>query len=195
MNPDLRQKVLLEQLKSYDDRMARPYIHLVDGGISDNLGLRALVDGLEAFGAALLVDTHRGRMPKDVLVVLVNAEVNPERGLELSAEKPSVVDTVDAVTNTQIALYNRETLAVVGEEMGKTEEELRRQGHDIRFYLAEVSFESLKQKSLKSFFNNLPTSLELDDAEVDLLIGAGGELLRKVPGYRAFLAANTGGKE
>ncbi|MBM4332009.1 MAG: patatin-like phospholipase family protein [Deltaproteobacteria bacterium] len=34
------------QLKSYMDAERKPYIHLVDGGIADNLGLRAAIDRL-----------------------------------------------------------------------------------------------------------------------------------------------------
>jgi hypothetical protein len=54
-----------------------------------------------------------------------------------------------------------------------------------------VSFESLEEKGLKSFFNNLPTSLELSDRDVDVLIGTGRDLLRKSPEFRQFLSANS----
>jgi hypothetical protein len=40
--------------------------------------------------------------------------------------------------------------------------------------------------------NNLPTSLELSDQDVDMLIGAASDLLRRQPGYRDFLLANHG---
>jgi len=70
------------------------------------------------------------------------------------------------------------------------ESELRQRGQDLKFYLAEVSFGSLEEKSLKSFFNNLPTSLELSESEVNMLISTGRRLLRRAPEYRAFLDAN-----
>ncbi len=37
---------------------------------------------------------------------------------------------------------------------------------EIKFHLAELSFESLEERSLKSFFNNPPTSLERSASEV-----------------------------
>lgn len=186
-----RQRGLSERANSYRDRAARRYIHLVDGGIADNLGLRALIDRLDVVGADMFI-RNQTRIPKDVLIILVNAEVKPERSIELSAEKPSVVDTVDAFSNAQIALYNRESQALMAREIQETQAALSERGYDLKFHLAEVSFESLEEKSLKSHFNNLPTSLELSGSDVDLLIRTGRTLLRNAPDYRAFLVANAG---
>lgn len=188
-HPTGRQTDLSKRLNAYADRAARQYLHLVDGGIVDNLGLRALIDRMDAAGPDLFTQ-NQVRVPKDVLIIMVNAEVRPERSIELSAGKPSVLDTVDAFSHVQIALYNQETKLLIGEKVREMESELRRRGHDVRFYLAEVSFESLEEQNLKSFFNNLPTSLELSESEVNVLIGAGRRLLRQAPEYRAFVQAN-----
>lgn len=56
--------------------------------------------------------------------------------------------------------------------------------------MAEVSFESIRLKSLKSRLNSLPTSLELSGRDVDILIDTGRTLLRQQPGYRDFLTVN-----
>ena len=183
-----RQTELRQRVNAYADRQVRPYIHLVDGGIADNLGLRALIDRIDAAGPDLFLQ-NLSRIPKDVLIVVVNAEVNPESSIEQSAAKPSVLDTVDAFSNAQIALYNQETQLLIGQKLQEMERGMRSRGHEVKFYLAEVSFESLEEKSAKSFFNNLPTSLELSDSDVDVLIRAGRDLLRKSPDYRAFLTA------
>lgn len=185
-----RQTELRQRVNAYADSQARPYIHLVDGGIADNLGLRALIDRIDAAGPELFVQNLR-RVPRDVLIVMVNAEVKPERSIELSAAKPSVLDTVDAFSNAQIALYNQETELLIAQKLREVEAALRSRGHAVKFYLAKVSFESLEEKGLKSFFNNLPTSLELSDGEVDVLIKTGRSLLRKSPEFREFLAANS----
>src|SRR5690606_1960545 len=42
--------VLRSTLESYRNRNERPYIHLVDGGITDNLGVRAVMDRLITLG-------------------------------------------------------------------------------------------------------------------------------------------------
>ena len=41
---DLRMTLLLDELESYSDKDKRKYAHFVDGGITDNLGLRAVYE-------------------------------------------------------------------------------------------------------------------------------------------------------
>ena len=69
---------------------------------------------------------------------------------------------------------------------------MQERGHNVSIYNAEVTFESIKTQTLKSYFNNLPTSLELSDHEVDMLIGAGRDLLRNELQFKNFLEANAG---
>lgn len=187
-NPRVQE--LKERIRSYANRKGHPYIHLVDGGIADNLGLRALADRIETIGSGFLFSNPR-QMPKDVLVISVNAAVTPERGIDQSAAKPSVVDTIDAFSDVQMSLYNSETKLLVANKLAELENKLRDRGHNVKIYNVEVSFDSIQTESLKSYFNNLPTSLELSDHEVDMLIGAGRDLLRKAPEYRQFLEANA----
>lgn len=44
------QNMLVEGLLSYRNAQERPYIHLIDGGIADNLGLRSMIDRIEGLG-------------------------------------------------------------------------------------------------------------------------------------------------
>jgi NTE family protein len=66
------QATLLEGLKSYRDVENRKYIHLVDSGIADNLGLRTLIDRVEGLGEKRfpILQEHGVR---NILIVLVNA--------------------------------------------------------------------------------------------------------------------------
>ena len=103
-----------------------------------------------------------------------------------------MVDTLDAFSDVQMSLYNEETKLLLAKKLKDFETEMRKRGHEVSTHVAEVSFESIQAKTLKSYFNNLPTSLELSNNEVDMLIDAGRTLLRKEPGYRQFLERNGG---
>ena len=58
MNPGTRSRPAgralqrLKEMQSFEDSANRPYLHLVDGGISDNLGMRALLETLEELEAS-----------------------------------------------------------------------------------------------------------------------------------------------
>lgn len=188
-SPSIRE--LKEQVNSYTNQKAHPYIHLVDGGVADNLGLRALTDRIDTIGSGFLF-SHPGRMPKDVLVISVNAQVTPVPGIDHSAAEPSVGDTINAFTDVQMSRFDTDTKLLLANKLNDLKKAMQKQGHNVRIYNTEVTFQSLKTQTLKSYFNNLPTSLELSDHEVDMLIAAGRELLRNEPRFKNFLEANNG---
>ncbi|MDD1650667.1 MAG: patatin-like phospholipase family protein [Methylococcaceae bacterium] len=190
---DPRTRRLKERVNSYLDRKARPYIHLVDGGIVDNLGLRALADRIKTQGSGFFLQNGKP-IPKDVLVITVNAQVKPERSMDISANKPSVSDTINAMSDAQMSLYNDETKLLLQNKLDELKDEVNAQGLDVKFHTAEVSFDSVEAKTMKSFLNSLPTSLELSDQDVDILIDTAAQLLRRSPGYRKFLELNGGNR-
>ncbi|MEH6582093.1 MAG: patatin-like phospholipase family protein [Halioglobus sp.] len=179
------QKQLAAGLKSYRDVEKRPYVHLVDGGIADNLGLRTITERFEVLNSVGIAQTME-RVPRSILIVLVNAEVKPEKSIDSSAKKPSVSDTMSAYTSAQMDRYNQETLDALREGADEFEKQAAALGTPTRVYFAEVGFKLAKNAQVNSFFNSLPTSLQLEEMEVDRLIGAGRMLLRHEPSFRAF---------
>ena len=185
------QEQLVEGLKSYRDFENRQYIHLVDGGIADNLGLRTMIDRAQGLGEKR-VQRRQGDLPKDVLIVLVNAETKPKRMIESTADKPSAGATMSAYISAQMSRYNQETLDAMRRTLEMIEENSKRAGTPVRVHFAEVSFDDIQVKEVSAFFNSTPTTLELADEEIDRLIASGRMLLRKDPEYQAFTEARNG---
>ena len=75
-----RQFYLVNNISVYLDAEKKPYIHLVDGGVADNLGLRAILDRVILKGSVWesIKGTPREKVQKVVLIV-VNAETEPDR--------------------------------------------------------------------------------------------------------------------
>ncbi len=186
------EQAILDRYNMAQDTSVNPYLHLVDGGISDNLGLRAILDRVIAMGGIVNRYDSFVHPPKDILVLLVNAAVAPKKSFSQSPIKPSISETVDALSSTQIALYNEETIIRVKEKIKEYEITLAEFGHPVRFYFVELNFKSFTSPSIKDFFNNLPTSLELSKGQVNALILGGRKLLRENPEYQQFLKANNG---
>jgi NTE family protein len=186
-------KQILDSVLSYRDYENRPYIHLVDGGISDNLGLRAVTERVETLGDEILQVIATSR-PENILVILVNAATNPERSIEHSASKPSIADTISAVTNAQISRNSAETQNKITARRDVFRSLLSERGLDTRIYYSEIAFDSIVDPETSRQFNALPTSLALEEAEVDLLINGARLLLRNNPDYRQFMLDNEGGR-
>lgn len=179
------QEQLTTGLKSYRDENRRPYIHLVDGGIADNLGLRTISERFELINSAGFAETA-GSIPDKILIVLVNAEVKPERSIDSTAKKPSTGETMSAYTSAQMDRYNQETLDGLREGMKAFETNAAQMGSPTRIYFTEIGFELATVNTVNRFFNNLPTSLQLEELEVDRLVGAGRLLLRHEPTFKRF---------
>ena len=184
------QASLVEGLKSYRDVERRKYIHLVDGGISDNLGLRSMIDRVENIGEHIF-EKWKKRPFKNVLVILVNAEVKPELLIDKTARNPSVGSTMGAFTSAQIDRYNQETLDRLRDNLAMLEERPAEHGLPTRIYFSEVSFGHIKETEVNRFLNSMPTSLELEDIHVDRLIAAGRLLLRSEPAFVRFTQDNS----
>lgn len=181
-----RRYYLASDLHSYLDRAQRPYVHLLDGGISDNTGLRALLERTQTehepqrLPEALAVTALR-----KVVLIMVSAETPPSRRPDRSAAVPSVFQVIRNVRNIPIGRYSFETIELF---KSRFEALARDSGNvDTEFYLAEVTFEAISDPAEHERFADIPTSFALPAEDVDALRQVAGRLLRESPGYRRLL--------
>lgn len=190
-DPDARVIELQQRMKRYMDHENHPYIHLIDGGVADNLGARAMTERLEAFqnGFTMLLGD---RKPKNIVMITVDAEVEPVHSVDESPDKPSIGDTLEAFSNIQFQLFNNETRILLDNKLDELKVYLERTGDPVNLYRVPVEFSSVHGKSLKEHLNSLPTSLELSSTDVDLLERTGAELIRHNKDFKAFLKTVEG---
>jgi NTE family protein len=168
----------------------RQYLHLVDGGISDNLGLRAGLDMLSAAGGLRQVaELTHVTVPPHLVVISVNAETDPPRKLDLSAAAPGFAALMNAVSGSQIRRYNFETLIFAKEATTNWVDQANEEGANIMGYLIEVSFDNIEDADERRELKGLPTSFSLDDDEIDHLRAAGRKLLEQSPDFQRLLTA------
>lgn len=184
-----RRAMLLNRAESYADKEKRPYIHLVDGGISDNLGIRTAYDRVQGAGGPLGFVNRLGNEPKNIAFIVVNAETDPVNPMDRIASPPSSREVLGAVTNTQIARYNIESRALMEDSVRNWEEALSSQQHEVNIFLIYLDFDSIIDLDKRRYFNSMATSFSLPNDEVDSLISAGHELLQDSPEFQAFVEA------
>jgi NTE family protein len=179
----------LEGYYSYRDKEKRPYIHLVDGGITDNLGVRTLYERIEAAGGALNAFKVSGTpLPEYLVIIVVNAQTRAENPIDSSNKTPANLDVVSAVSSAQIERYTLETLLLLENSLEKWAKELTTPEHKVTPYFIKLDFESIADEKVRLLFNNMATSFSLPDEEVDNLIKAGHVLLRQSPEYQRLIA-------
>jgi len=178
---------LLDAYDSYQDKKSRPYIHLVDGGITDNLGVRSLYDRVELMGGARNATKNLKNTPKYIVIIIINAETSPKNPMDSSSDTPSSAQVVSAVSNTQIDRYTVESLSLLEEAFFEWATELSTPTQPVTPYFIKLDFESIGNKKQRNLFNNMATSFSLPDEEVDNLIEAGRTLLRQSPEFQKLL--------
>jgi len=175
---------------SFRDAERKKYIHLVDGGISDNLALRPTIEFVSAVGgiekARQIVGIER---PNHLVVIAVNAEKGPNPKIDLSAASPSFASLMGSVSGSQIRRYNFETLMLVHDMIHDWGRDLSTDDHPVTSHMVYVGFDELEDEAERQYLKWLPTSFVLQDTDVDRLRAAGRQLLRESRGFQQLLQA------
>ncbi|HSP17726.1 MAG TPA: patatin-like phospholipase family protein [Thermoanaerobaculia bacterium] len=187
INPS-RFRTAIEQ-RAYSDSERR-FIQLMDGGLADNIGLRGPLRALSSNdpGFSVLRLMNRGRV-KRVVVIDVDAEKGSGVTLDRNESQPTVVQVLNAVSNTPMANYSFDTLELLRESISawNKDQAVSPDGlRQIAFYRVHIAFASLPPAERK-FFDDLPTSFALKSEQIDALLAVGPRLLRESADYQKLL--------
>ncbi|MEO5333335.1 MAG: patatin-like phospholipase family protein, partial [Magnetococcus sp. YQC-5] len=186
------------------------YVHLLDGGISDNVGLRgieaAILDHDLDWSLKQLIDVGKIR---EVVIVTVNAKNAMPHEWSRQESAPGIISVIDVVANVPIDAYSFDSVERVDLEFRHKEQsqkdfeqcrnELRKScnadlGSSVlraSFHTVEVSFAGLlpgpDQERLESCLNRIPTSFHLSRDEVDLLRQAARNALYNSAGFQSVM--------
>jgi NTE family protein len=169
------------------------YIHLVDGGITDNLGLHALYDLITVRGGAK--EALQGldkKPPKYFVIISVNSSTNPIREMDVSNEEPSISETVDAMSSAQLHRYNSTTTALMESSIKKWAQEISTPDHQVKSYFINIALEDHSNPEMRLFFNKILTSFGLSEETVNRLVNGGIELLHKNAEYQRLVSGLKG---
>jgi len=191
----------LKLLTPYLDARQKPYIHLLDGGLSDNLGLRAVLDRVISLGDfwTTLRYTKQEDVHKVVFIV-VNAEKAISNEKSLLGTSPGLKSMLKSSSTLSITRYNFETVMLLRASIKEWTEDVQRNRckggpistkpgacGDIRFYLIEVKFDALPDEAERAYLTELPTSFKLSDEEVDKLRDAAHRILTQSEDFQRLL--------
>jgi len=196
-----RQFYLANNFAVYLDSKKKPYIHLIDGGVSDNLGLRAILDRVILRGSIwqAIKGTPRENVRKVVMIV-VNAETETDSKWDRIETIPPFGAMFSSYSSIAIERYNQETLALLKESVNSWAAEIRTQRckgskistepgscGDIKFYVVEVKFDALQDEAERRYFKRLPTSFKLPAETVDKLREVANRLLDESNEFQRLL--------
>ena len=196
----------LQELQELGNGVKDPYFHLVDGGISDNLGLRSVLDILETYEAL-----HDAGQPtpldnvRSIIIFVVNSLSTPSTKWNESVNPPGTIDILIKSAGVPIDRYSGEMVEQLRDIDARwkmlrqirasvastkdTNSALKEivNAPDAEIYVVDVSFKALQDKSERDYLNQLPTSFALPNAAVDRLRAAAGSLILNSPDLQQAL--------
>ena len=189
-----RRVTLARNLMSYRAQAKeRPWVHLLDGGLADNIGLRGPYIALSGQDSAWSVYSkiNAGRV-KRVLVITANARTRSDPDWDAHRSPPGLAGVLGLVTTGPMGNFSFETVQLVADHFARLQADLddynacesigKRQCDGFRmpfepsapsvaFHAVELAFANLPdtESELRRCLEGLATSFSLPAAQVDLL--------------------------
>ncbi len=183
--------------RSYLNAERKPYIHLVDGGLADNLGVQRLLDrtldgGLRS--AFTEVQVPPGSIRKVVLIT-VNSERDPSVDIDQEDTVPNMAQVVDTLLFGTGARASRETQEFLRDTIDQWRQSLAARvpgrsdvfAPDAQIHVIAVNLRDASDDATRRRLLQVPTAFSISGDEVSSLIEAGGSVLRNSPDYQALM--------
>lgn len=190
---NLQARLLHASAQSYLDAENRPFLHLVDGGLIDNLGVRGLLYRAAAGGS---LDASFRNLPAGSVHELVLISVNSERDLaeriDRSDRVPGIGQVLDALVFGAGSRATKETTAEMNDDARRWTRELTALrgsygspfAPDAEIHVISVSLRDLKDVKMRKSLLYVPTALTILPLQVRQLEEAGRVALRESPEFQ-----------
>ena len=196
----------LKELRYYEDGKQRPYLHLVDGGVSDNLAMREILTILDEIQAL-----HLEGLPtpldhaKRLAVFVVNSLSTPPLDWDRKRSAPDTFEVLLQATGVPIDHYSYEAVELLHDTAARWKmlRSIRDSGAiidngnpalaevtrvpNLEVYVINVSFAEVKDATERAYLNEQPTSFALPPEAVDRLRAAAGGIVLESPDFQRYL--------
>ncbi|HVO49192.1 MAG TPA: patatin-like phospholipase family protein [Steroidobacteraceae bacterium] len=189
----------------YVDEAQRPYLHLMDGGLADNIGLRPIDTAVQRSSGFIRKLFNDGKIEKFVIIV-VNARVDGQEQLSKHEAPPGVLTVAYKTATIALDNYSFESIERIKELRDQRRQAQRAVAScqakldtcpdppklakfpvDLEPFVVDIDFDAVPDPERRRYFHSLPTSFALSKEQVQKVIDMAGELLEADPEYQALL--------
>ncbi len=159
-------------------RADKRWVHLMDGGLADNTGLRPITYGIREGFIHRRLERRRIRR---LVVITVNAYTR-SKDEESASESGPGTGAVDIKTmTTAMDDFSLDTI----EETADLLQDMRAKfGGGLQVYAVNLEFEALRDEAERNYLWSIPTSFYVNRAQADRLIGVSEVLFRRHPDFQ-----------
>ena len=170
------------------------YVHLIDGGVADNLAMRGLLDYISRYDNPSQAPDPSGRLGKltRILFISIDGQADKDRTINRTPIVGDVLRIAGAVTSNTIDSYNFETLRLARTAARNMAENLTRlrctkggKGPGARSAMIHIA---LTDQPGADALKDIPTGLTISSDNVDRLTAAGRDAVERNAALSQFLA-------
>jgi NTE family protein len=164
------------------------YLHLVDGGVSDNLGLRTVQEYTLLHGGlrGMLSGLRMDRVQK-FAVLMVDASTQTDGKSGTSEAVPSVLQVLNDAGKILLTRSNYETTQLFDQSIRVWQHEIHRPNPSFDVYRIKVDFTCIGNPELRARCNQVGTGFRLRRADEAALRDAGRTALEENPEFRRLV--------
>ena len=185
----MRHRLQATAMLTYADASRYPWLHLVDGALSDNLGIRAALEALaerdDPSRPGVLVRPAGRRL----VFIAVNASDAHASRIGSRREPPDAFEMLRLLGTVPVDRYTLETRALLRETLHRWMPD----GEAALLHVVDVDLDALRDDPRYGRLSLLPTAFDAPDRDIDALRCAARALLAAAPEYRRLLAETGGG--
>lgn len=179
------------KLRAYRDAAAHPYIHLLDGGLSDNLGLRSTLDSVLMMDGAWNFSRIVGIAEiRTVVFIVVNASNETDRSYARQGGIPGLLTVLNVTKDIPLDRYSFETKELLRASFSQWAADVQRNregGEAVEFFFVDVDFEAMQDKAERDYLRGIPTRWSLPDGALPRIRAAARTLLEESEEYQRLL--------
>lgn len=175
----------IQRIIQYQNSRRRPYIHLLDGGLTDNLGLRSMLDATDIFNRNTLNQNLAQNRIRKMILINVNAQTQMGQEIDQSADVPGFSAVLNAVVNIPIDKYSQDTLRQFNQFVDDWNRNKTPGEPDM--YFVSINLLDLPPGELRDSVIRIPTTFYLPRHDVQNLRTAAAKLLSESAEYRRLV--------
>ncbi|WP_353154326.1 patatin-like phospholipase family protein [Pollutimonas bauzanensis] len=198
------------EMQNFQNSKERPYIHLVDGGVSDNIGVRAALEFLEEQEASSAYSEQVGfGGTRRIILIVVDSHSAPRTDWDKRETPPGFAIQLLQSTNVPIEKYSFETVEIMKDRAevmswkrdlkvahaqlaGASKSQAEASVPTLTLQVIAVSFDEIRNPEERAYFMELPTSFVLPPEDIDKLRAVAGQLLRESKDYASVVSFFNG---
>jgi len=188
----------------YLDAERTQYVHLLDGGIADNLALRGIINMAMVLSGDIEDVGRRFDVGRVRRIILISADGQAENDTATSKQVhlTGLGQLFNVVSGTQIDRYNYETMILARQELDKLRDAVRKERcakgardgracDDVQVFFAHLSLGGITDKEQRERLAKIPTGLTIPAADVAQLVAAGEAQVKQSPDLAKFRESLT----